>query len=123
MKFKLDENFGLRAKKLFLEFNHDVHSVVDEQLQGCPDESLFSKCVSENRCLVTLDLDFCDVIRFPPEKSKGIVVIRFPSNPTLAVLELLCKQFLEYNRSVPIGNELWIIEIGRIRIHQNDEMV
>jgi hypothetical protein len=42
-EFKLDENFGIRTQQIFRSAGHDVHTVRDEQLQGCP-ESL--SCVT-----------------------------------------------------------------------------
>ena len=74
-------------------------------------------CCTEQRCLVTLDLDFADVTRFPPPVS-GIVVIRVPRNPSLALLEQLIRQFLQALTEMPVKKKLWIIEVGRIRIHQ-----
>ena len=84
MKFKLDENFGTRTQQVFEAEGHDVQTVRMQGLQGSSDAHLFEVCGSEQRCLVTLDLDFADVIRFPPSLSNGIVVIRFPRNPSLA---------------------------------------
>ncbi len=67
---------------------------------------------------VTLDLDFSDVVRFPPTKTGGIVVIRVPRNPTLALLERLIQQMLEMLDRLSVEGNLWIVEIGRIRVHQ-----
>lgn len=58
MKFKLDENFGTRTQQLFEHAGHDVKTVREQSLQGCSDQHLYEVCCSENRCLVTLDLDF-----------------------------------------------------------------
>jgi hypothetical protein len=52
-------------------------------------------CRFEQRCLVTLDLDFADTIRFQPVQGAGIAVIRLPRNPSLPLLEQLVRQFLE----------------------------
>ena len=71
-------------------------------------------------CLVTLDLDFADVLRFPTVTSAGIVVIRVPQNPSLALLEQLVTQFQSALEKMPVGHHLWIIEVGRIRIHQSE---
>ncbi len=118
MKFKLDENLGSRAQELFRAGGHDVLTVRDQRLQGCPDRRLFEVCVVEQRCLVTFDLDFSDVIRFPPEQSNGIVVIRIPHNPSLPLLEQLVLQFLKALPTMPLEKKLWIVEWGRIRVHQ-----
>jgi len=51
-------------------------------------------------------------------ESYGIVVIRVPRNPSLALLEQLVAQFLRAVAQISIAKELWIVEINRIRIHQ-----
>ncbi|MCB9078292.1 MAG: DUF5615 family PIN-like protein [Anaerolineaceae bacterium] len=120
MKFKLDENFGTRTQNIFRNFGHDVHTVREEALQGASDQQIYQVCCDEERCLVTLDLDFSDVVRFPPYQTEGIAVIRFPRNPSLALLESLARQFLQMLEKQSINKQLWIIEVGRVRIHQSD---
>lgn len=120
MKFKLDENFGTRTQHLFRSHGHDVETVRSQRLQGSPDEFLFRVCQAEQRCLVTLDLDFTNVIRFPPSATNGIAVIRMPRNPSLPLLEQLVRQFLQALTQMSIERSLWIIEMGRIRIHESD---
>ena len=120
MKFKLDENFGTRTQHLFRTAGHEVVTVREQELQGCSDQQLYEVCGNEQRCLVTLDLDFADITRFPPTSSSGIIVIRVPRNPSLALLEQLAQQLLQSLSKMPIEKELWIIEIGRIRIHQSE---
>ncbi len=120
MKFKLDENFGRRTQQLFRLAGHDVQTVRDQGLQGSPDHALYDHCCHEQRCLVTLDLDFAEVTRFPPNQTAGIAVIRIPKNPTLPLLESLIRQFLYALNTTSVNKQLWIIEIGRIRVHQSE---
>jgi predicted nuclease of predicted toxin-antitoxin system len=120
MKFKLDENFGARTQHLFRSAGHDVQTVRDEGLEGSSDHHLYEECCNENRCLVTLDLDFSDITRFPPAKAGGIVVIRVPKNPSISLLEQLILQFLQALSNMSVENRLWIVEIGRIRVHQSE---
>lgn len=120
MKFKLDENFGTRTQHLFVAQGHDVQTVRSQGLQGTSDGNLFSVCQSERRCLVTLDLDFSDVIRFPPSQTSGIVVLRLPRNPSLVILEQFIRQFLNALTTMSVQGNLWIVEKGRIRIHESD---
>ncbi|MBC8231824.1 DUF5615 family PIN-like protein [bacterium] len=121
MKFKLDENFGTRTQQLFRAAGHDVQTVYDEGLQGSSDQYLYEVCCTEQRCLVTLDLDFADVTRFPPHQSTGIVVIRVPRNPSLSLLERLICQFLQMLNQMSVERQLWIVEVGRIRMHQLED--
>lgn len=120
MKFKLDENFGSRTQHLFQAYGHDVQTVRMQGLQGSSDVRLFEVCRVEQRCLVTLDLDFADVLHFPPSLTNGIVVIRLPRNPSLALLEQLVRQFLQTLARMSIERRLWIVEPSRIRVHESE---
>lgn len=120
MKFKLDENFGKRTQQLFRMAGHGVQTVREERLQGSSDKSIYDHCCREQRCLITLDLDFSDVTRFPPNQTAGIAVIRVPKNPTLPLLESLLRQFLDALNTTSVNKQLWIVEIGRIRVHQSE---
>src|SRR5438552_3362829 len=111
MKFKLDENFGTRTQQLCRLHGHAVQTVRTQALQGCSDAHLFNVCRVEQRCLVTLDLDFADVVRFPPSLTNGIVVIRMPRNPSLALLERMVGQFLQALTHMPLEQRLWIVEL------------
>jgi len=120
MNFKLDENFGSRTQNIIREAGHQVHTVYEQNLSGAPDTSIYKICSEEKLCLVTLDLDFSDVIRFPPKDSSGIVVIRVPRNPSLSLLERLIREFLQALEREKMESKLWIVEVGRIRIHQSE---
>jgi predicted nuclease of predicted toxin-antitoxin system len=119
MKFKLDENFGTRTQSLFRASDHDVETVYEESLSGATDEQIYHVCQAEDRCLVTLDLDFANVLRFPPKDTGGIAVIRLPRNPSLSTLEQLIRQLLKNLESMAIAGQLWIVEVGRVRVHQD----
>lgn len=120
MKFKLDENFGSRTRQIFLNAGHDVQTVREEALSGSSDQLIYETCRAEQRCLVTLDLDFADVVRFQPVNTSGIAVIRVPRNPTVALLEALIHQMLQALATMSVEGNLWIVEVGRIRVHQKD---
>jgi predicted nuclease of predicted toxin-antitoxin system len=78
MKFKLDENLGSRTAGLIAESGHNVETVAREKLSGASDARLLATCIAEHRCLISLDLDFADVLRFPPHQTPGIAVLRLP---------------------------------------------
>ena len=74
VRLKLDENIGRRGLELLRTRGHDVMTVWDQNLRGVTDEALFDICVAEGRALITLDRDFGQILRFPPETSAGIIV-------------------------------------------------
>jgi hypothetical protein len=88
---------------------------------GAADDQLFRVCAQEGRALITLDHDFCRVLRFPPGRSAGIVVLELPPRATLDGLLNRLREFRTLVETRPLGNELWVVEPGRVRIHQSQE--
>jgi hypothetical protein len=79
-RIKLDENFSPNLTVLFTQAGYDTHSVRDESLNGTMDEHLYEVICREQRCLITFDLDFCNILRYPTVSTNGIIVVR-PHRP------------------------------------------
>jgi hypothetical protein len=95
MKIKLNENIGRRAA----------------------DEILFEVCANEGRVLITLDHDFGQVLRFPPSRSAGLIVLEpGPRLTPRSLLDRLRDVVALAETHSPAGT-LWIVEPGRVRIH------
>jgi predicted nuclease of predicted toxin-antitoxin system len=116
MKLKLDENLNENLRERIASAGHDVSSVRMQGLQGTTDDDLYNVCTSESRILVTLDLDFSNVLRFSPGSSAGIVVLRARNGLMSTLLELVDTMLEALRRDSPEGR-LWIVEPGKLRIH------
>ncbi len=68
MKLKLDENLGPSIAVELRGAGYDVLMATDQGLGGRGDEVVAEVCRAEQRCLVTLDLDFANPIAFPPAR-------------------------------------------------------
>ena len=111
---------GRSALEVLIQAGHDAETVLQEGLSGTDDEDLFRICQLEERALVTLDHNFGQTLRFPPKSSFGIAVLELPRrlNPQSVIARL--KELLVLLDRRRIYGELWIVEPGRVRIHDPD---
>lgn len=116
-RFKLDENLPRDAKALLVDAGHDVHSVNDERLGGRADLTILDVCVSEDRVLVTLDLDFADIRLYPPSSHRGIWILRPETQSIQNALSALGGALTLLDKE-STANRLWIVEASRIRIRE-----
>ena len=70
MKIKLDENFDPRLAPVLQSHGLDVDTILAERLSGSTDEVVYATCQTLGRVLITLDLDFSNPFRFPPEGTR-----------------------------------------------------
>jgi len=120
MRIKLDENIDLRLTTLLKEAGHEAVTVQEQGLRGIADRELYELCKAESCILVTLDLDFSSLLYFPPEGTPGLVVLRGP-NQLFATMRGLIETLIDALVKESPTNKLWIVEPGRLRIHEETE--
>jgi predicted nuclease of predicted toxin-antitoxin system len=118
MKFKLDENLGTLGKALLAAAGHDVMTIAEQQMSGADDRTVYEVCRDEWRVLITLDHDFGQTLRFAPEATAGIVILECRGRQTPATIVARIKELIAVMATRPIAQELWIVEPGRVRIHE-----
>ena len=120
LRFKLDESLSPDLAQILDAAGHDVTTVRGQGMKGKPDQEVAAVCQREERCLLTLDTDFGQILAYPPDQYAGIVVLRHP-RPTLGAFRTLVEQVaVAVERESPV-RKLWIVEPGRIRIHDKTE--
>jgi hypothetical protein len=122
MKIKLDENLGNRGARLFKAAGHEVETVAQEGLSGASDRVLIQACASEDRCLVTLDLDFANPLVFKPWQYRGIAVLRLPPRAMIGALWDACDVLIRAMRTASLSGKLWIVYRGRVREYRPDRI-
>jgi predicted nuclease of predicted toxin-antitoxin system len=116
LKIKVDENVSSSGVKLLRERDHDVMTVREQGLGGCSDNEIFDVCATEGRTFITLDRDFGHVLRFPPERTGGVVILELGAPASPRLLHERLRDFLALAAERAVNGELWIGEPGRVRV-------
>lgn len=93
----------------------DVATVDGQGLSSVTDETLIEVCRVEDRAVVSFDKDFADVIRFPPARYRGIVVLRLPEPITLPMIMGALARVADLAETRSVIGRLWIVSLNRIR--------
>jgi predicted nuclease of predicted toxin-antitoxin system len=115
MRFKTDENVHPAAAALLRTHGHDATTVWDQGLRGRPDGDVASACLREDRALVTMDVGFADIMSYPPERYRGLIVLRLKDQGRRRVLEVL-SLMLPMLESERLPGRLWIVDDSSVRV-------
>jgi predicted nuclease of predicted toxin-antitoxin system len=80
VKLKLDENIARSVAPRLAALGFDVDTVLAEQLGGRSDADVWAAAQTEDRFVVTQDLDFSDVRKFRPGTHAGVLIVRLPDS-------------------------------------------
>ena len=114
MKFKIDENLPPEAASILRGVGFGADTVGQEELSGAEDAVIACTSRSEDRILITLDLDFANIRAYPPGEHAGIIILRMKQQDKRTVLAYVRRLAAALGRRDPAG-ELWIVDGNRIR--------
>jgi len=114
---KLDENLSRHLKARLAELGYDVVTVGDEGLLSRPDHEVGEAARTEGRMLFTLDLDFANLVKFPPGTHPGIVLIR-PATLGPVEVNRFVTEFASRYDLTPLAGAVVVVEPGRVRVRR-----
>lgn len=115
MRWKIDENIHPAVAALLQGRGHDAVTVWDQNLQGASDRRLADICLYERRALLTLDLDFANILAYPPEAHAGIVVLRLVHQSQAWLLRVM-EQAIAVLETERVEGRLWVIDESKLRV-------
>ncbi|MGH9186484.1 MAG: DUF5615 family PIN-like protein [Acidimicrobiales bacterium] len=118
MRLNLDENLGRRWVDKIRDAGHEADTVHAEALTDAADVAVIEATVAAGRALVTLDLDFANPLRLPPEQAAGIAVLRVRHRPGRTDLDLVVERLIGGLEHAELAGRLWVIEPDRIRKYE-----
>ena len=86
-------------------------------IRGAKDARIAQYARENHLCLLTGDIDFADVRKYPPEKYAGIIVLRLPGHATASFILRVIEQLLQQEALLAkIPGKLAIVEPGQVRL-------
>jgi predicted nuclease of predicted toxin-antitoxin system len=117
VKLFLDENLSPQHASELRSSGYDAWAVVEVGLSGAPDEHIRRFAVENGRVLVTLDADFANVIRFPPEDTPGVVRLKIHP-PTEEGIRQAIQRALLLLQNIDLAGRLAVVDENKIRVRR-----
>lgn len=122
MKFLLDENVSsLFIEKIKKQYPGSV-DIFDIGYNGKDDSEIYEFLREQKYILITFDLDFSDIRKFPPEFVEGIIVLRF-KNKKIQDLITATLNYLKELKNVNFNHSLAIFQNTGIRIRNRLKVI
>ena len=117
MRFLADMGASRRVIQWLEKDGHDAVHLRDQGLHKLPDGAIFEKACSEQRVLLTFDLDFGEIVALSGGRSVSVIVFRLHNTTTLHVIERLNKVLIDSGHAVEQG-AIVVVEESRHRIRR-----
>jgi predicted nuclease of predicted toxin-antitoxin system len=116
MRFLIDANMPRSIIALVASLGHEVEFARDVGLAAAPDHEIAARAQSTGAALLTRDLDFADVRRYPPSLYPGIIVLRLSDGVIAKEIMGVTERFLRDATFVGnLAGRLAIVEQDRVR--------
>jgi predicted nuclease of predicted toxin-antitoxin system len=106
----------LHAQALRAE-GYDACAAVEVGLAGVPDEEILRFAIEHDRILLTLDADFANLVRFPPDRTKGIVRLKVHPPTEQAIADMIRRALLLV-QNVDLSGRLAVVDKDKVRIRR-----
>jgi predicted nuclease of predicted toxin-antitoxin system len=117
-RFVIDEDMPRSTGAALVEEGYAVKDVRDHGRRGSGDEEIYRFAQEEESILLTGDLGFGNILKFPLGQHLGIVVARFPNEMPPREINKKIVASLRDLRDNDFKGNLIILEPGRIRIRR-----
>jgi len=116
LKFLTDENIAKSLVRALREKGHDVKDIKEEGLVGISDREVINKAKEDDRVILTHDKHFGNLLNFPLQSHKGVVLIRYRDQSPSYVIPRLIP--LLGTLSDKVKDSLTIVTEYLVKIHK-----
>ena len=122
MKFVLDEDLPRSLGESLRELGHVVLDIRDHGFRGSPDSTNFQFTQKARADLLSADLDFASILRFPLHKHYGIIILRFPNTLSVRYINKFAVSAIKLLDKKDLRSTLVIISPRVIRLRKRSSL-
>jgi len=115
MKIVLDESVSYGLCVVLRYDGHEIIAVADAATAGNTDEEVFKLACEAKAVLITRDYHFTNQLRFPADKTSGIIYIRHGNLTSEEEIQLITK-FLSKHSSAEYSGRLTTLYRDSVKI-------
>jgi predicted nuclease of predicted toxin-antitoxin system len=116
LSFLIDEDLPRSLAGALRGHGFDAVDVRDVGLRAASDTLVFNRAVGEQRVLLSGDLGFGNIRRFPLGSHSGIGVVRYPNEASPQTVIAAVIDAVDNVDEARLRGALMIIEPGRVRV-------
>lgn len=118
LRFVVDEDMPRSTSKLLMDKGFEVLDARDCGLRGKSDAEIFNFAQREGAVILTGDLGFGNLLKFPVGSHLGIVIVHFPNEISTAELNRQISIEFDNLTEYDFKGNLIILEPSKIRIRR-----
>jgi predicted nuclease of predicted toxin-antitoxin system len=103
MRFLADMGVAQRIVVWLRAEGHDAAHLREERLQRMPNGEIFEKAATENRIILTFDLDFGEIVALSGGRQVSVILFRLHNTRTPHVIDRLETVLRESGRALEEG--------------------
>jgi len=112
----VDEDLPRSTAALLQSLSIDARDVRDVGLKGASEEQIFEYAQKEGRIIITRDIEFGNILKYPPSSHYGVIVVRLPNTYVRdQILGVIRKFFVEVAKK-ELVRHIVVLEIDKYRI-------
>lgn len=117
MKFLIDADVPRSVAKILISLGYDVIDIRDIRPPATTDTVIYHLITEQNRILITRDLDFSNILLYPPPPNAGIIVLRVHLLSTNEIIDIV-KDILKHVPEEELIGSLVVARKGHYRLRR-----
>lgn len=115
MRILADMGVDIRVVQWLRQHGHDAKHLRDEGLHRMPNGEIFTKAISEDRVIITFDLDFGEIAALSRGQKASVILFRLHNTRTPHLIDRLTTVLAESTYALEKG-AIVVVEESRHRV-------